>query len=155
MNESFKTLMGVKKLDKNSLPGYPMGIGEDTETWPRDPATRKKLLRFDWRAGKQDDAINSDGIQKVADRIRAVGPQMYPTASTLLEEIIPGQIEKVVRAKWMRLAGEFRKADKKRKRQEDDDWDDEVEVVDGGLDRAQMNSRVQSVSQSCHSEPQS
>ena len=80
---------------------------------------------------------------------------MYPTASTLLEEIIPGQIEKVVRAKWMRLAGEFRKADKKRKQQEDDDWDDEVEVVDGGLDRAQMNSRVQSVSQSCHSEPQS
>lgn len=70
---------------------------------------------------------------------------MGQTAVATLEDIIPGQIEKAVRTKWMRMAGEYRKAEKKRKRTEDD-FDDEVEVLDGGLDRAHMNSRVQSVS---------
>jgi len=150
MAESFKTLMGVKKLDGNTLPGYPMGIGEDTDMWPRDPTTRKRPLHFDWRAGKQNNAINSDGIQKIADRIRTIGPQMGTTAATMLENILPGHTEKAVCAKYMRMAAEYRKADKKRKRtdNDDDDFDDDVEmIVDEGLDRAHMNSRVQSVSQ--------
>lgn len=53
-----------------------MGIGEGTDNWPKDPATGKDLIRFDWRVGKHDDSINTAGLQRVVDRIRLVGPQM-------------------------------------------------------------------------------
>lgn len=127
-----------------------MGIGEGTDNWPKDPATGKDLIRFDWRVGKHDDSINTAGLQRVVDRIRLVGPQMGDAAKGILSAILPGQIEKNVRTKYMRMAGEYRKADKKRKRvDEDDDLGDDVEIVDGGLDRAHMNSRVQSVRVFC------
>ncbi|KAG2353481.1 hypothetical protein BDR07DRAFT_1496188 [Suillus spraguei] len=136
---------GIQKIDAQHLPGYPMGIGEGTDKWPKDPATGKDLIRFDWRVGKHDDSINTTGLQRVVDRIRLVGPQMGDAAKGILSAILPGQIEKNVRTKYMRMAGEYRKADKKRKRvDEDDDLGDDVEIVDGGLDRAHMNSRVQS-----------
>ena len=64
----------MNNLDGNSLPGYPLGIEEDIDAWPRNPATKKNLLCIDRQASrKQDDPISSDGIQKVATRIRAVG----------------------------------------------------------------------------------
>jgi len=100
-----------------------MSIGEGTDKWPKDPATGKDLVRFDWRVGKHDDSINTTGLQRVVDRIRLVGPQMGDTAKGILSAILPGQIEKNVRTKYMRMVGEYRKADKKRKRvDEDDDW---------------------------------
>ncbi|KAG1812590.1 uncharacterized protein BJ212DRAFT_1483196 [Suillus subaureus] len=145
VGESFKILLGLQKLDAQHLPGYPMGIGEGTDKWPKDPATGKDLIRFDWRVGKHDDSINTAGLQRVVDRIRLVGPQMGDAMKGILLAILPGQIEKSVQSKYMRMAGEYRKADKKRKRvDEDDDLGDDVEIVDGGLDRAHMNSRVQS-----------
>ncbi|KAJ8580306.1 hypothetical protein M405DRAFT_890622 [Rhizopogon salebrosus TDB-379] len=145
VGESFKALLGVQKLDAQHLPGYPMGIGEGTDHWPKDPATGKNLTRFDWRVGRHDDSVNTAGLQKVADRVRLVGPQMGDAAKGIISAILPGQIEKNVRTKYMRMAGEYRKADKKRKRaDEEDDLGDDVEITDGGLDRAHMNSRVQS-----------
>ncbi|KAG2741617.1 hypothetical protein P692DRAFT_20839931 [Suillus brevipes Sb2] len=107
-----------------------MGIGEGTDNWPKDPATGKDLIRFDWRVGKHDDSINTAGLQRVVDRIRLVGPQMGDAAKGILSAILPGQIEKNVQTKYMRMAGEYRKADKKRKRvDEDDDLGDDVEIV--------------------------
>ncbi|KAG2737761.1 hypothetical protein P692DRAFT_20842310 [Suillus brevipes Sb2] len=82
---------GTKDLH---LPGYPMGIGEGTDNWPKDPATGKDLIRFDWRVGKHDDSINTAGLQRVVDRIRLVGPQMGDAAKGILSAILPGQIEK-------------------------------------------------------------
>ncbi|KAF8119205.1 hypothetical protein EV363DRAFT_1298025 [Boletus edulis] len=144
MTKSFKILLGVQKLDANHLPGYPMGIGEDTDAWPKDAATGKPLLRFDWRLGKHDDSANTTALKKVVEHIQMTGNQMSTVTNTTLAQILPGEIEKAVRAKYMRMAAEFRKADKKRKRDEEDDLESEVEVVDVALDRAHMNSRVQS-----------
>lgn len=78
-----------------------MGIGEGTDKWPKDPATGKDLVRFDWRVGKHDDSINTTGLQRVVDRIRLVGPQMGDAAKGILSAILPGQIEKNVRTKYM------------------------------------------------------
>ena len=103
--------MGMKKLDWNMLPGYPMGIGDDTDMWPCDPATRK-TLHFNQRIGKQDNAINLNGTQKVANRICTIGPQMR-MAEKILESIIPGKTEKAVHAKYMHMPSEYWKTDKK------------------------------------------
>ena len=72
MSESPKTPIGMNNLDGNNLPGYPLGIEEDIDAWPRNTATKKNLLRVDRQASRNP--ISSDGIQKVATRIRAVGP---------------------------------------------------------------------------------
>ncbi|KAG1820631.1 hypothetical protein EV424DRAFT_1556297 [Suillus variegatus] len=50
VGESFKILLGIQKIDAQHLPGYPMGIGEGTDKWPKDPATGKDLIRFDWQS---------------------------------------------------------------------------------------------------------
>jgi hypothetical protein len=127
-----------------------MGIGEGTDNWPKDPATGKDLIHFDWQVGKHDDSINTAGLQRVVNRICLVGPQMGDAAKGILSAILPGQIEKNVWTKYMQMVGEYRKADKKRKQvDEDDDLGDDVEIVDGGLDRAHMNSHVQSVHVFC------
>ncbi|KAG2343763.1 hypothetical protein BDR05DRAFT_1022312 [Suillus weaverae] len=150
VGESFKILLGIQKLNAQHLPGYPMGIREGTDNWLKDPATGKDLIHFDWWVGKHNDSINTAGLQRVVDRIRLVGPQMGDAAKGILSAILPGQIEKNVRTKYMRMAGEYRKADKKRKRvDEDDDLGDDVEIIDGGLDQAHMNSHVQSVCVFC------
>lgn len=74
----------------NEGPGYPMGIGEGTDKWPKDPATGKDMIHFDWWVGKHDDSINTTGLQRVVDRIRLVGLQMGGAAKGILSAILPG-----------------------------------------------------------------
>ncbi|KIJ59513.1 hypothetical protein HYDPIDRAFT_118421, partial [Hydnomerulius pinastri MD-312] len=121
LTESFGLLLGTKKIDGKHLPGYPMGIGEGTDAWPKDPGTGKPLVRFDWRLGKHDDPVNAVGLREVANRIREVGPKMGDAVKLVLNDILPGQLEKAVREKYMRMANEYRKVDKKRKRVDEED----------------------------------
>lgn len=146
MSESFKKLMGIQKLDGPNLPGYPMGIGEATNAWPKDRSTGKSLVRFDWRTGKQDEPVN---LGKVVKHMQATVEQV-PGTKVVVEKIPLKQLEKAVRAKYMQMANEYRGAEKKQKHTDEDDefGDGEAEVVEVSvnLGRAQMNSRVQSVS---------
>ncbi|KAG9308194.1 hypothetical protein JVU11DRAFT_12342 [Chiua virens] len=99
--KSFKVLMGVQKLEVSHLPGYPMGIGKDTDAWPKDTATGKPLLCFDWQAGKHDDPVNATALKKVVEHIQTTGNQMSAITKTTLAQILPGEVEKAVRTKYM------------------------------------------------------
>lgn len=148
-NSAFKILMGIKKREKNNLPSYPSGIDETSESWPKDPATGKDLLRFHWR-GKPDDDINTQALSVVTEYIRINGPQTHPLAQDALKVIVPGMLEKAVREKYLRMAREFREIDDKRKAAEDDDGlgdeDDEEAPMQGNRTRrSQYNSRAEPV----------
>ncbi|EIW73971.1 hypothetical protein CONPUDRAFT_160537 [Coniophora puteana RWD-64-598 SS2] len=131
INDSYEALLGTKLSGKN-LPGYPFGIDREHETWPKDRATKKALVRFDWREGQHDSSINVEGREQVVAMVRTLAKQRGKTTTAYVEKIIPGQLEKKVRAKYLTLGAAYRAENK-------DDLED-----DGEVDSKGMGSRVKS-----------
>ncbi|EIW84164.1 hypothetical protein CONPUDRAFT_71003 [Coniophora puteana RWD-64-598 SS2] len=103
----FIQALETKKLSGTHLPPYPFGMDNCHDNWPKDKATSKLLVHFDWREWQSDSVTNMEGRKKVVGMMKAITTSHSKKVTNMINSIIAGKIEARVRDKFISMAAEY------------------------------------------------
>ncbi|CAL1697094.1 unnamed protein product [Somion occarium] len=105
VNHILAHLMGTK-LDKKSLPPYPSNPDETSEAWPKDAATNKPYMCFNW-AEARDAPVNRKNIDVDLATVQTQGVTFDPLVATDLANITDHDLRTRINGKFDRMRGKF------------------------------------------------
>ncbi|KAF8868105.1 hypothetical protein BD779DRAFT_1684714 [Infundibulicybe gibba] len=122
------------------------------ELWPRDQATQKAYLRFDWK-NNMNSSLNKPGIKEVFTYLRGMGEKRFPEAKKVLAQISNDDLMDRIHAKYTYMSSEWKKVKKANEAAEErQKHEEEMEELNGEdeedrkvLNRSQKNSQAEAV----------